>query len=95
MKGQLLRAYSLLTSKINDDIKKNNITGINPQNYLGRMMNKKESIMNDNIKKTYLKNEFISHCRSGAIFGVIYPNGDCVSLARFWGEKWVMYMTIN
>ena len=76
MKKELIAAYSQLNNKIHRDLKNDVIKGYNPNIYLGRMINKKNQIMNKNIQVTYINNEFISPCRSGALFGVLYPNGD-------------------
>ena len=76
MKTKLLKSYSSLTRTISQEIRNQIIDGFNPNDFLGRMMNKKEEIMNKNIEKTYLNNEFISPCRAASLFGVLYPNGD-------------------
>ena len=76
MKSKLIKSYGELTKKIQQDIKSRVIDGFNPDIFLGRMMNKKEEIMTKNIERTYVDNEFISPCRSGALFGILYPNGD-------------------
>ena len=89
LKKLLLKSYEQLTRKIQEETKKGIISGYSQKNYLGRMMNKKEEIMNKNIKRTYLSNEFISPCRSGALFGVLHANGDvypCEVLSKKMGN---------
>ena len=74
-KKKILKAYSELTKKIHNDQIKNKTKGFG-NNIQAKLMNSKNFIMNNLIKKIYLKNRFVSYCSAGCLFGVIYANGD-------------------
>ena len=76
IKNKLITSYASITHTISKDIKNKTIEGFNTKDFLGRMMNEKEEIINKNIIASYIDNKFISPCRSGALLGVLYPNGD-------------------
>lgn len=75
VKKKILKAYSKLTKKIHEDQIKKETKGFG-NNIQAKLMNSKNFIMNNLIKKIYLKNKFISYCSAGSLIGVIYANGD-------------------
>ena len=65
-----------MTQKIKIDLKnQNNLYGYK-NSIQAKIMNKKNQIVYDQIYSTSVKNEFISNCYAGSLFGVIQPNGD-------------------
>tara|TARA_B100000787_G_C16188621_1_gene296113 strand:- start:659 stop:1750 length:1092 start_codon:yes stop_codon:yes gene_type:complete len=74
-KNLILSAYKNLTNNITQDLISGKLEGYNPNTLQGRMMNKKNEIMYDNIISTYLNPHFISTCYAGATFGVIGADG--------------------
>lgn len=74
-KRKILEAYSNLTKRIYEDQIENKTQGFG-KNIQARLMNSKNIIMNNLIKKIYLQKKFISYCAAGSLFGVISANGD-------------------
>jgi len=74
-KMQIFNAYSKLVGLISKDMYNGRLEGYDMSSSLGRMMNKKNEIMYDAVRKTYLQNRFISPCHAGALFGVIHADG--------------------
>lgn len=75
IKKGILREYIKLTKKIHED-QMNGITLGWGTTVQGTLMSAKNMIINNILGKTYLTNDYISHCPAGALFGVIYANGD-------------------
>lgn len=71
--SEVLSAYRKLTKKVSEDTKLDG--GYDKSNYLGRMTNTKNKIMNELIADTHEKNSFIMPCKASRVFGVIYPDG--------------------
>ena len=68
------QVYSQLTNLIQKDMLDKKTTGYK-RGLQGTLLNAKNMIMYKNIKNTYLKPKYISHCPAGALFGVIWANG--------------------
>jgi radical SAM protein with 4Fe4S-binding SPASM domain len=75
-KKKIYSAYEWLSKEIEKDIKDKVIKNYNKKSLQGRVHNKKDEISHNIIRKTYLNPHYISPCHAGALFGVIYPNGD-------------------
>ncbi len=75
MKEGILDQYTKLAQKIHED-QLNGITQGWGSTVQGTLMNAKNMIINNTLSKTYIPNQYISHCPAGALFGVIYANGD-------------------
>jgi len=73
-KKPILDAYTALTDLIQKDLSTKNF-GYS-SSLKSKVMNAKNKISYEMIKKTYEKNTFISNCYAGKIFGVIKANGD-------------------
>ena len=73
-KKTILKSYSLLTTKIINDLKSGRIQGFD-DSLMGRYLNAKNQIQYDIIKNTYLEQKFESYCPAGSIFGVIMSDG--------------------
>ena len=67
--------YSQLTEMIDQDLKNGRLSGYKRSSLQGRLMNRKNSIVNNVIKKTYLNPSFTSPCHAGTLFGVIDADG--------------------
>jgi MoaA/NifB/PqqE/SkfB family radical SAM enzyme len=74
-KVKILTAYGRLTERIARDLREGRIHGYNPGTLQGRLMNKKNVLMNRIIKDTYLQPRYVSPCHAGALFGLIGANG--------------------
>ena len=74
-KKSILASYSLLSEKVAEDMKSGKLEGYDTNTLLGRMMNKKNMLVNNIIKDTYLEPRYISDCFAGSLFGVIGANG--------------------
>ncbi|MCP4870860.1 MAG: radical SAM protein [Proteobacteria bacterium] len=70
---QILDGYRRLNARIQSS---RSLVGYDPDTRLGRMMNRKEAIMVRHIEETWLEPRYVLPCRSGALLGVIHPNGD-------------------
>ena len=75
-KQKILDAYSRLTQKIDDDIKKGKITNYNSKSIQGRVHSKKDQISWQLVKKIYMDNKYISPCHAGSLFGIITSKGE-------------------
>ncbi|HIJ03763.1 radical SAM protein [Candidatus Woesearchaeota archaeon] len=75
MKKKLLDSYVALSNAIHQDQKKGTVNcwGGTLQ---GSVMEAKNMIMNRIIPDIYINNTYVAPCHSGALFGVIYANGD-------------------
>ena len=74
-KKSILTAYSQLSERVAKDMKSGILEGYDTSTLLGRMMNKKNMIVNQIIKETYLDPQYISDCFAGSLFGVIGADG--------------------
>ncbi len=74
-KMKIIRAYRKLSELINQNLSKKKISGFE-KSFQGRIMNSKNLITYKILSQTYSKPKFIATCPAGALFGVIYPNGD-------------------
>ena len=74
--NELINVYDRLGARILEDSLRKSKTGQAGGNYLSRMINKKNKIMNELISETFRSDEFILPCQSGKLFGIIYPNGE-------------------
>ena len=74
-KQEILAAYDLVTTKIANDLRSGRIQGYEPGTLQGRLMNKKNVLMNRIIKDVYLEPRYISRCHAGSLFGIIGADG--------------------
>lgn len=75
VKAKIDAAYRKLADKIRDDMFSGSTRGFQ-DTLQGRIMNAKNVISYDILKRVYEKPQYVSHCPAGALFGVIYSNGD-------------------
>ena len=75
-KQQILNAYSKLTQKINNKIKKGKIKNYNSKSIQGRVHSKKDQISWQLVKQIYMDNKYISPCHAGSLFGIITAKGE-------------------
>ena len=69
------KAYKELTNQIREDLKNGEAAGFQGT-FVGRVLNSKNDIQYGFLQDTYLEPHYISHCPAGALFVVIYANGD-------------------
>ena len=74
IKKNIYEVYSKLVATIKDDIISGKLEGFK-RGMQGTIMNSKNMIVNSMFEKIYLKDEYISHCPAGALFGVIGAEG--------------------
>lgn len=74
-KAEILRAYDAVTRAIARDLKSGRLKGYDTASLQGRLMNRKNVIVNEVLKDTYLEPRYVSPCRAGALFGVIGAEG--------------------
>ena len=74
-KKDILKAYTYLTEKILEDFKKNDLQNYNIKTLQGRIINKKNFMLYEIMKKQYLKPYFVSTCHAGSLFGIISADG--------------------
>lgn len=74
-KRDIVAAYSRLTKQIQQDLKSGRLDGFDTASLQGRLMNKKNVIVNRKLTETYLDPHYISPCRAGSLFGVIGAEG--------------------
>jgi len=74
-KKSILAAYSQLSDRVASDMKSGKLEGYDTDTMLGRMMNKKNMLVNQIIKKTYMEPRYISDCFAGSLTGVIGADG--------------------
>ena len=75
LRKKILSSYDNLTNLISNDIKQNITDGYNKKKLIGRMLNKKNEVMNKSITKMYMNNDYISPCHASSLFGVITADG--------------------
>lgn len=89
LKRGILDAYASLTKRISDDLKSGGIKGYNNRTLQGRLINKKNVIVNKILTETYVNEEYVSPCRAGSIFGIIAADGQvlpCEILDKSFGN---------
>ena len=74
-KQRILETYELITGWILRDLKSGRLEGFDQNSLQGRLMNKKNRILYNVIKRTYTDPAFISACRAGSLFGIIDAGG--------------------
>ena len=75
IKTRIHEAYIELTNQISEDQKSRETVGYKGT-LVGRVLNAKNKIQYDILQNTYLEPRYISHCPAGALFVVVYANGD-------------------
>lgn len=75
VKRRIHAVYRQLADRIREDVLSRRTRGFQ-DTLQGRIMNSKNMISFDVLKKVYEKPQYLSHCPAGALFGVIYSNGD-------------------
>ena len=88
-KHAILNTYTKLTTMIDRDLKNGRLSGFDSKSLQGRLMNKKNSIVNKIIQDTYVSPAYISPCHAGKLFGVIGADGSvypCEILDRCLGN---------
>jgi len=68
-------AYIQLTTMIDKDLQNGRLAGFDKTSLQGRLMNEKNSIVNEVIQNVYLEPAYVSPCHAGSLFGVIGANG--------------------
>ncbi|PIW26444.1 MAG: hypothetical protein COW30_15160 [Rhodospirillales bacterium CG15_BIG_FIL_POST_REV_8_21_14_020_66_15] len=74
-KKQIAAAYSSLTQRIQKDLRQGRLDGYDVDTLQGRLMNKKNVLVNKIIADTYVNPRYVSPCHAGTLFGVIEANG--------------------
>ena len=74
-KTKIFKSYKELTDLIREDLLGKRTVGFR-ETLQGRIMNAKNLIALKILQKVYPKPQYVSHCPAGALFGVIYSNGD-------------------
>lgn len=74
-KKLILDAYTKVTKKIENGLNDGTLKGYNSMSLQGRIMNRKNLIRYDIIKKTFLKPRFLSTCHATTLFAVIGAEG--------------------
>jgi MoaA/NifB/PqqE/SkfB family radical SAM enzyme len=74
-KARIHATYKRLTERIAADLRAGRIRGYDSSTLQGRLMNKKNVIMNRIIADTYLEPRYVSPCHAGALFGVVKADG--------------------
>jgi MoaA/NifB/PqqE/SkfB family radical SAM enzyme len=74
-KRAMLEAYKTMTSKVVEDMRSGRLEGWDRNTLQGRLMNKKNALVWDVVKETYMEPHYISPCRAGSLFGIIEANG--------------------
>ena len=74
-KKNILKAYTYLTEKILEDFKNKKLDNYNLDTLQGRIINKKNFMLYEIMKKQYLKPHFVSTCHAGSLFGIIGADG--------------------
>lgn len=74
-KKQIHDAYSALSMAIEVDIKSGRLEGYDPSTMQGRMMNRKNGLMNEIIRDIYMDNHFVAQCQAGSLLGIVNANG--------------------
>lgn len=74
-KKQILDAYDLVTTRIAADLREGRLEGYDTGTLQGRLMNKKNVLVNSIIKSTYMEPHYVSPCHAGSLFGVIGADG--------------------
>ncbi|HAD88177.1 MAG TPA: hypothetical protein DCG48_12510 [Rhodospirillaceae bacterium] len=74
-KKEIAQAYATLTRQIQSDLRGGRLNGYDIDSLQGRLMNKKNVIVNKIISDTYVEPKFVSPCHAGTLFGVIEANG--------------------
>jgi MoaA/NifB/PqqE/SkfB family radical SAM enzyme len=74
-KRRILAAYDRLSNRIAEDLQRGRLQGFGNSSLQGRLMNKKNIILNSIIKSVYLEPHYISQCFAGSLFGIIEANG--------------------
>lgn len=74
-KESIADAYANLTTRIQADLRSGRLEGYDVGTLQGRLMNKKNVIVNKLISDTYVEPRYVSPCHAGTLFGVIEANG--------------------
>jgi len=74
-KRAMLATYELITAKVLADLRSGRLEGWDRSTLQGRLMNKKNAMVWDVVKQTYMEPHYISPCRAGSLFGIIEANG--------------------
>lgn len=74
-KRKILDGYTRLTERIQSDLASGRLQGYSQGKLQGRVMNRKNEIMYEILRDTYVEPKFVSHCHAGALFGVIEADG--------------------
>jgi MoaA/NifB/PqqE/SkfB family radical SAM enzyme len=74
-KKEILDAYGKLTNLITTDQRKGRTVGMG-DDLKGSYLKARTNLINRILCRTYLTKKFICYCSAGALFGVLYANGD-------------------
>jgi MoaA/NifB/PqqE/SkfB family radical SAM enzyme len=74
-KKAIIGTYERMIDKITHDMQSGRIEGWDRNTLQGRLMNKKNLMIWNIVKDTYMEPHYISPCRAGSLFGIIEANG--------------------
>jgi len=74
-KRAILSTYEAMIDKISGDMRSGRVEGWDRRTLQGRLMNKKNVMVWNIVKETYMEPRYISPCRAGSLFGIIEANG--------------------
>lgn len=75
LKLAIVNAYGKLTERIAADLREGTLHGFDTSSLQGRLMNKKNVIVNRILTDVFVNPRYISPCHAGALFGVIGADG--------------------
>jgi MoaA/NifB/PqqE/SkfB family radical SAM enzyme len=75
LRRAMLDSYTALTAAIRRDLQSGRLEGYDTSTIQGRLMNKKNMMVYDIVRKTYDHPHYISPCPAGALFGIIAADG--------------------
>lgn len=75
-RDEILQSYFSLHQRLLDDMRTGRLSGFSRRSLTGRLLNAKNEILFRVLRRTLLKNEYISPCHAGAVFGIVGEQGD-------------------
>jgi radical SAM protein with 4Fe4S-binding SPASM domain len=75
-KKEMIESYILVATKIKTDLNSGKIKGWDQNTLQGRLMNKKNQIINGIMPEIFIDPKYITPCKAGSLFGIIEANGE-------------------
>ncbi|MCD7780724.1 MAG: radical SAM protein [Candidatus Gastranaerophilales bacterium] len=75
IKSNISQKYEKIEKQINRDFDTNKLSGFSDKSLTAVLLNAKNKMLWKYVLKTFKENKYISPCRAGSLFGVIYSNG--------------------